>query len=38
VIAAEKSGIREIISIDKDFDIYRLPGKEQIRNVFSEAM
>jgi predicted nucleic acid-binding protein len=35
VITAEKTGIREIISMDKDFDIYRLPGKEQIRNVYS---
>ncbi len=33
VIVAEKTGIREIISLDKDFDIYRLPGKEQIHNV-----
>ena len=34
VIAAEKTGIKEIISLDKDFDIYRLPSKEKIRNVF----
>jgi predicted nucleic acid-binding protein len=34
VITAEKTGIREIISIDSDFDIYRLLGKEMIRNVF----
>ncbi|MDR0289635.1 MAG: PIN domain-containing protein [Treponema sp.] len=34
VITAEKTGIREIISLDKDFDIYRLPGKEQIRNIY----
>ena len=34
VITAEKTGIKEIISFDKDFDIYRLPGKEHIRNVF----
>lgn len=33
VIAAEKTGIREIISIDSDFDIYRVLGKELIRNV-----
>ena len=37
VITAEKTGIREIISLDKDFDIYRLPGKEQIRNVYSSV-
>jgi predicted nucleic acid-binding protein len=35
VVAAEKTGIRSIISIDSDFDIYRLPGKLQIRNVFN---
>ncbi|GAB6091090.1 type II toxin-antitoxin system VapC family toxin [Spirochaeta dissipatitropha] len=32
VIAAEHTGIRKIISIDSDFDIYRLPGKELIQN------
>ena len=25
VITAEKTGIREIISLDKNFDVYRLP-------------
>ena len=35
VITAEKSGIREIISLDRDFDIYRLPGREHIRNVMT---
>jgi predicted nucleic acid-binding protein len=34
VIAAEKTGIKKIISIDADFDIYRLPGKSKIKNVF----
>ena len=34
VITAEKTGIREIISLDKDFDIYRLPGKENIHNIY----
>ena len=34
VVTAEKTGIREIISIDKDFDIYRLPGKEKIHNIY----
>jgi uncharacterized protein len=34
VITAEKTGIRQIISIDRDFDIYRLPGKEQIQNIY----
>jgi len=36
VITAEKTGIREIISIDTDFDIYRLPGKVMIKNVFTK--
>jgi predicted nucleic acid-binding protein len=35
VVAAEKTGIREIISIDSDFDVYRLPGKEKIHNIFN---
>ena len=35
VITAEKTGIKEIISLDKDFNIYRLPGKEKIRNVYN---
>lgn len=34
VVAAEKSGIREIVSLDSDFDVYRLPGREQIRNMY----
>ena len=34
VITAEKTGIREIISMDKDFDVYRLPGKENIHNIY----
>lgn len=34
VIAAERTGIRTIASVDSDFDVYRLPGKEQICNVF----
>jgi predicted nucleic acid-binding protein len=34
VIAAERTGIHTIISIDSDFDIYRLPGKVKIKNVF----
>jgi len=36
VIAAEQTGIRKIISIDSDFDIYRLPGKVLIENIFKE--
>ncbi|MCL2381500.1 MAG: PIN domain-containing protein [Treponema sp.] len=35
VITAEKTGIREIISLDSDFDIFRLPGKEHIRNIYT---
>jgi predicted nucleic acid-binding protein len=37
VVAAEKAGIRAIISIDSDFDVYRLPGKLKINNVFKAA-
>ena len=34
VVTSEKTGLREIISLDRDFDIYRLPGKERIHNVY----
>lgn len=34
VVVAERSGIRKIISIDSDFDIYRLAEKEPIENIF----
>ena len=34
VVAAEQTGIREIISIDSDFEIYRLFKREKIENVF----
>jgi predicted nucleic acid-binding protein len=34
VVTAEKSGLREILSLDKDFDIYRLPGRERIHNIY----
>jgi predicted nucleic acid-binding protein len=34
VVTAEKTGIQEIISLDRDFDVYRLPGKERIHNVY----
>jgi predicted nucleic acid-binding protein len=36
VIAAERTGIHTIISLEADFDIYRLPGKAKIKNVFKE--
>jgi predicted nucleic acid-binding protein len=35
IIAAEKTGIKTIMSIDKDFEIYRLPGKVKMKNIFS---
>jgi predicted nucleic acid-binding protein len=38
VLAAEKTRIRSIISIDADFDIYRLPGKVRIKNIFHTDM
>jgi len=34
LVTAEKSGIRKIVSLDKDFDVYRLPGREKIVNVY----
>jgi hypothetical protein len=35
VVAAEKTGIRRIVSIGSDFDVYRLPGKWMIQNIFT---
>jgi predicted nucleic acid-binding protein len=35
VMTAIKTGIREIISFDRDFDVYRLSGKERIRNIYA---
>jgi predicted nucleic acid-binding protein len=37
VVTSEKTGIKEIISLDRDFDVYRLPGREKIKNVFPAA-
>ena len=36
VIAAEERGIRQIISIASDFDIYRLYNKMKIENIFAQ--
>ncbi|MBT3274641.1 MAG: PIN domain-containing protein [Spirochaetales bacterium] len=36
IVAAEKLGIREIISIDNDFYIYRTIQKEMITNIFKQ--
>jgi len=36
VVAAENLGIREIISIDTDFYIYRTIEKEMITNIFKQ--
>ena len=34
VVAAEQLGIRDIISIDSDFYVYRTTDKEHITNIF----
>jgi hypothetical protein len=34
VVAAEHLGIRDIISIDTDFYVYRTTDKEHVHNVF----
>ncbi|MDR3048370.1 MAG: hypothetical protein LBV16_00770 [Elusimicrobiota bacterium] len=34
VIASQRTGIKTIISIDSDFEIYRLPRKVKIKNIF----
>jgi len=38
VVAAEKSGIKKILSVDKDFEIYRLPGREKIVNLCRDIL
>ncbi len=37
VVAAETLGIREIISIDRDFDIYRIDGRARFENLYSTS-
>ena len=37
VVTAEKTGIHEIVSLDRDFDVYRLPGKERIHNIYTSS-
>jgi len=34
VVAAEQLGVRDIISIDSDFYVYRTTDKEHINNIF----
>jgi len=36
VVLAMQTGIRDIISLDSDFDIYRLPDKGRLRNLLRE--
>jgi uncharacterized protein len=38
VVAAEQTGLREIISIDSDFDVYRIFKKEKIENIFRKQL
>jgi predicted nucleic acid-binding protein len=38
VVAAEQTGLREIISIDSDFDVYRICKKERIENIFRRQL
>ena len=38
VVAAEQTGLREIISIDSDFDVYRILKKERIENIFGKQL
>ena len=34
VVAAEALGIQEIVSIDRDFEIYRIAGRERFVNLY----
>jgi len=38
VVTAERTGIKRIVSLDSDFDIYRLPGKLRIENIFDQIL
>jgi hypothetical protein len=38
VVAAEQTGLREVISIDSDFDVYRIFKKERIENIFRKQL
>jgi uncharacterized protein len=38
VVAAEQTGLREIISIDSYFDVYRIFKKEKIENIFRKQL
>lgn len=37
VIAAEKTGIRSIVSLDTDFDVYRVTGREALSNLWTSG-
>jgi uncharacterized protein len=34
VVAAEALGIQEIVSLDRDFEIYRIAGRERFANLY----
>jgi predicted nucleic acid-binding protein len=34
MLYAEKTGIKEIATIDSDFNVYRTPKKDYLRNIF----
>ena len=36
VVLSAQTGIRDILTLDSDFDIYRLPDKSRLRNVLAE--
>jgi uncharacterized protein len=37
VVVAMQTGIRDIATIDSDFDIYRLPNRTKLRNVLRKT-
>ncbi|HHY23780.1 MAG TPA: PIN domain-containing protein [Clostridiaceae bacterium] len=34
MLYAEKTGIKEIATIDSDFNVYRIPKKDYLKNIF----
>lgn len=34
VLVAERCGIHQVVSVDNDFDIYRVRGRKKLKNLF----
>ena len=36
LVVAMATGIRDVLSLDLDFDIYRLPDRKRLRNLLAK--